>query len=452
MKIAIITPGHPSYRKKSFPPAVTAPYLAAIATPFAETITIYDLAVRPFDFSTRLPDLALLTTTMPQSDHIFEIARHYKAKGVTTILGGPHATIAYDYDHRIKQIFDSVVIGAGEKALPLALKDFEPGHLKPLYQLPVDTLDGIPYSRLDLLDRKRYISSTAMIATRGCPHRCGYCAIRDIYGPKHLKRPVDEVIEEIKFQFSQPGLSWLDRKLITFWDDNMAGDLNWFHDLLEKMIPLRKWWISQMCLNVADNLETVKLMRASGCRGLLVGLESISKQTLQAQNKGSVNVVDNYVRQAHTLLDHGINFIGTLMFGFDQDTSKSLFEHTPEMLDKMGLTLLHTHIATPYPHSKYYQLLQKENRLLTTEARYYNGYTVVHRPGNIDPLDLQTGFINVRKQFYSLRSFLRRMRRHRLSRIPEFLLWNLNYIKPNYEVIPGVCVKDWLTFLSEKKS
>ncbi len=44
-------------------------------------------------------------------------------------------------------------------------------------------------------------------------------------------------------------------------------DLDWFHDLLEKMIPLKKWWLSQVCLNVADNEETVKLMKASGCKG-----------------------------------------------------------------------------------------------------------------------------------------------------------------------------------------
>ena len=49
MNIVIVTPGHPSPRKKSFPPALTAPYLAAIATPFADHLKIVDLAVQPFD-------------------------------------------------------------------------------------------------------------------------------------------------------------------------------------------------------------------------------------------------------------------------------------------------------------------------------------------------------------------------------------------------------------------
>ena len=153
MNLAIFTPGHPSPRRKSYPPALTAPYLAALATPYTEKIRIYDLGVEEYDASSPPPDLALFTTTMAQSDYIFEVARAIKAKGVTVILGGPHATLAYDFDPRIKEIFDSVVLGEGEKALPQALKDFGNGKLQSTYAIPVNSLDAIPFSRLDLLDQ-----------------------------------------------------------------------------------------------------------------------------------------------------------------------------------------------------------------------------------------------------------------------------------------------------------
>lgn len=436
MNIVIVTPGHPGPHKKSFPPALTAPYLAALASPYADQIRIYDLAVQQLDPNAPLPDIALFTTTMAQSDHVFEIAKSFKAKGVTIFLGGPHVTLAHDFDLRISEIADCVILGEGEKALPQALNDYMRGKLQSKYSIPIDSLKGIPFSRLELLDRKKYYSSTAVIGTRGCIHQCGYCAIRHIYGHKHLKRPVDEVIEEIKFQTSRPNTGWFDRKLITFWDDNPACDLNWFHELLEKMIPLKKWWLSQMCLNVADNEETVKLIKASGCRGLLVGLESMSEESLEAQNKEKVNIVSHYVRQSETLLKHGINFIGTLMYGFDQDTATSLFDKTPKLAEKMGLTLLHTHIATPYPHSDFYRILKKENRLITRKAKYYNGYTLIHRPKNMHPADLQEGFINTRRNFYSWRSMLRRMLKHNISKFPEFLIWNipggLRRISPYY--------------------
>jgi len=447
VRIIIVTPGHPGLRWKSYHPALTAPYLAALATPYAEDIQIYDLAVQPLSLSEPLPDIALLTTTMPQSDHIFEVARALKAKGVTVFLGGPHVTLSYDLDPRIKETADCVVIGEGEKALPRALQDFTEGKLQPLYSMPVDSLDGIPFSRLDLLDRAKYYSSTALIGTRGCIHQCGYCAIRDLYGFKYLKRPVDEVIEEINFQTSRANMRWIDRKLLMFWDDNPAADLDWFHDLLRKMIPLKKWWLSQMCLNVADNEETVKLMKASGCKGVLIGLESASEETLRAQNKDTVNLIARYEQQAKVLHKHGINFIGTFMYGFDEDTKESLFIKTPKIARKMGLSLLHTHIVTPYPHTEYYAKLNRENRLITKEAKYYNGYTLVHRPKNMHPAELQEGFINTRKQFYTWRSIFRRMLKHRLSEMPEFLIWNLLYIHPNHQVVPGVRMEEWLKYL-----
>ena len=447
MNITIVTPGHPSPRKKSFPPALTAPYIAALASPFADRIKIIDLAVEPFDLYAPIPDIAMFTSTMAQFDHVYKIAKYLKANGAKIFLGGPYATLAYDFDPRIKEISDCVVFGEGEKALPQAIEDYHNGRLQPTYTMPVNSLEGVPFSRLDLLDHTKYISSTAIIGTRGCIHKCAYCSIGNIYGQKYLQRPVDEVIEEIKFQTSRPNLQWLDRKFVQFWDDNPAGDLNWFHNLLEKMIPLKKWWISQICLDVADNIDSVKLMKASGCKGIFVGLESVSPETLQDQKKANINKIEEYVRQTRTLLKHGIVVVGAIMFGFDTDTKKTLFSDTIKMLEKMGVTMLNDLIATPYPHLDFYETLDREGRIITKQAKYYNGYTVVHKPKHIHPAELQEGAIKVRKQFYSWPSTLKRMAKHNISKYPEFFIWNRLWGTNNYEVIPGVNVKEWLDYL-----
>ena len=447
MNITIVTPGHPSPRKKSFPPALTAPYLAAITAPFADHLKIVDLAVQPFDLYAPIPDIAMFTSTMAQFGHVYKIAKYLKSNGAKIFWGGPYATLAYDFDPRIKEIADCVVLGEGEKALPKALEDYKNGHLQSTYSMPINSLEGLPFSRLDLLDHTKYFSSTAVIGTRGCIHKCAYCSIGDIYGQKYLKRPVEEVIEEIKFQTARANLQWLDRKFVQFWDDNPAGDLNWFHNLLEKMIPLKKWWISQVCLDVANNEESVKLMKASGCKGVFVGLESISAETLKGQRKEEVNRIENYIRQSRTLLKHGLVIVGAIMFGFDTDTKKILFNDTLKMLEKMGLTMLNDLIATPYPHLNFFETLKKEGRIITREAKYYNGYTVVHKPKHIHPAELQEGAINVRRQFYSWPSTFKRMVKHRVSKYPEFLIWNRLWGTTNYEVIPGVNVEEWLKYL-----
>ena len=447
MNVTIFTPGHPSPRRKSFPPALTAPYLAALISPFTKRIEIKDLAVDPFDDKAPVPDIAMFTTTMAQSDQVFNIARVLKDRGSKIFLGGSYVTLAYEFDPRIRELADCTVLGEGEQALPTALQDYNAGKLKPVYSISMSSLEGIPFSRLDLLDNRKYYSSTVLIGTRGCVHKCAYCSIRAIYGQKYLKRPVDEVIEEIRFQTSRPNLHWLDRKLLQFWDDNPAGDLDWFHELLRKMIPLKKWWLSQVCLNVAENEETVKLMKASGCKGVFVGLESVSKEIVKAQNKDMVNIVENYKRQIKTLLDHGICVVGAIMFGFDEDTEDTLFRHTLNVLEEIGLTLLQDLIFTPYPHLECFKALEAEGRVLTKEAKYYNAYTVVHRPKHMHPADLQQGVIDFRKKFYSWRSMLTRMMKHRPSKFLEFIVWNRLWGARNYDVVPGVDLNRWIAYL-----
>ena len=451
MNITIITPGHPGPDRKSIQPALTAPYLAALAAPFADDLAICDLAVNPFDFNKPVPDVAMFTTTMAQFDQVCGIAKFLKNRGCCIFLGGPHATLAYNLDPRIAEIADCVVLGEGERAVPTALSDFLEGNLQPTYAMPVDSLAGIPFSRLDLLDRGKYISSTSVIGTRGCVNSCTYCSLRHMYGQKYLKRPVDEVIAEIEYQATRPGLRWIDRKMFLFWDDNPACDLNWFHELLEKLIPLKKWWYSQMCLNIADKPETVKLMRASGCKGVFVGLESVSRSTLIAQKKEHINRIEDYIRQASVLLKNRINLIGAIMYGFDEDTWESLFVETPDLLEKMGITVLQAHMVTPYPHSDHYRLLEQEGRLLTQDSKYYNGYTLVHYPKQIDPALLQKAFMTNRKQFFSLRSIMKRMCKHHWASIPEFIFLNAMFNKPNYEAIPGVNIDQWLKKLRDDK-
>jgi radical SAM superfamily enzyme YgiQ (UPF0313 family) len=160
MDVVIVTPGHPSPRGKSFPPALTAPYLAALAAPYVNQIKIIDLAVEPFDLFAPMPDIAMFTSTMAQSDHVFRIAKYLKSNGVKIFLGGPYATLAYDFDPRIKEIADCVVFGEGEDALPQALEDLKSGNLQQTYSMSINSLEGVPFSRLDLLDHKKYFSST----------------------------------------------------------------------------------------------------------------------------------------------------------------------------------------------------------------------------------------------------------------------------------------------------
>jgi radical SAM superfamily enzyme YgiQ (UPF0313 family) len=65
-------------------------------------------------------------------------------------------------------------------------------------------------------------------------------------------------------------------------------------------------------------------------------------------------------------------------------------------------------ILTPYPGTKIYEDLKKEDRLLITDWRHCDHNTVVFKPRNMTPYELQIGKINAKKKFYSLWSVLYR--------------------------------------------
>ena len=190
-------------------------------------------------------------------------------------------------------------------------------------------------------------------------------------------------------------MRWVDRKLVEFWDDNPACDLDWFKQLLEKMIPLKKWWLSQICLNVAEDEEAVKLMRASRLQGGLCWFGIGVREHAEGAEQSGSEPCGSIRPYSRVLLKHGNNFVGAIMYGFDEDTKENLFRSTPKLLQEMGLTLLQTHMVTPYPHSDFFKLLDREKRLITKERKYYNGYTLVHKPQNIGAAKLRRGFLKL---------------------------------------------------------
>lgn len=97
-----------------------------------------------------------------------------------------------------------------------------------------------------------------------------------------------------------------------------------------------------------------------------------------------------------------------MIFGFDSDT-KEIFNETVRFLIKNKVSTVSFNILTPYPGTKIYEDLKKENRLTTTDWRYYDHNTVVFKPRNMTPYELQTGKTDARKKFYSISSVLKRL-------------------------------------------
>ena len=224
------------------------------------------------------------------------------------------------------------------------------------------------------------------------------------------KRPVAEVAAEYA---SFKG------KVVIFWDDNLAGDLEYAKELFRAIAPHRKWWSSQASIHAGRDDEFLAAAARSGCKQLFLGLESISQQSMAEVKKG-FNRVDEYSRIIERIHSHGIAVQAGIVFGFDHDTPQ-IFEDTLDFLEAAGVQNATFNNLTPFPGTPLFQKLEAEGRILTRDWRKYNSRDdVVYRPKQMSAAELLAGFRYANQRFYSLRGIAKR-----LSRSAVQLWWAL---------------------------
>ncbi len=102
----------------------------------------------------------------------YELADHYRARGVYVALGGLHVTSLPD---EAAAHADTIFLGPGEDTWPRFLDDFRRGEPRRRYVSSERTLAGLPPIRRDLIKRHRYLVPNSIVVSRGCPHHCDFC-------------------------------------------------------------------------------------------------------------------------------------------------------------------------------------------------------------------------------------------------------------------------------------
>jgi radical SAM superfamily enzyme YgiQ (UPF0313 family) len=366
----------------------------AAATPPDWDIGIVDEYVSPIDYSSEptCVGLSFMTAGAPRA---YEIAEEFRNRGIPVLAGGFHPTL---WSEEVSKHCDAVCVGDAESSWPQMLKDIEIGALKQVYRSdPFASLVGLPVPRRDLLDGRAYFTRNTVQASRGCPNHCTFCSITAFYGGHYRHRPVEEVIKEI---------SGLSGKLVIFIDDNLVADRAYALELFSSLKPLNRHWYSQAALTIAQDAELLEAAVSSGCKGLFVGLETLSNESLDKVEKGFYRA-ETYLNGIETLHKAGIAVEVGIMFGFDED-GPEVFSATLEFLKESRVELAQITPVTPLPGTVIHQQLESEARILTRDWSYYDFFHVVFKPMKMTPEELQAGTDNVVKQFYSTRAIFER--------------------------------------------
>jgi radical SAM superfamily enzyme YgiQ (UPF0313 family) len=398
MKLAIIAPKWPDsslWGQIVF----RFPYLAltslAALTDEAWDIEIIDENVRPLDFQI-LPDLVAISIMTPLAPRGYAIADKYRSKGVAVVLGGIHPTMMPD---EAALHADAIVLGEAETTWSRVLDDFCHDALKPVYRPEgFCRLDLLPVPRRELLQRKAYFFTNTLQTTRGCPFDCEFCSVTSFYGRTYRTRPVTDVVNELH----QTGGGFT-----FFVDDNIVGKPAYAKKLFQALTPLKLKWFSQASLNIAQDPELLDLAQKSGCKGLFIGFESLSQESLKAMGK-AVNRVSEYRQAIRTIHDHGIGIQGSFIFGTDQDNT-TIFSDVLRFIEKTGLEAALFSVLTPFPGTRIHATLARENRILHADWEKYDMNHVVFRPQKMTPQQLQEGFNWSYKQLYGYPSMIKRL-------------------------------------------
>jgi radical SAM superfamily enzyme YgiQ (UPF0313 family) len=378
---------------------VNLPLLAALTPPEHE-VRIVDEAFTPDDIDEEV-DLVGITVMTDLALRAYRIADIYRQRCVKVVLGGIHPTVL---PGEALQHADAVVIGEAEEVWPKLLSDATSGEVQKLYcSNKITNLNGMSVPRRDFYPRPIHRGYTPIAigieTARGCPYDCEFCSIGSVMGRQYRSRPISDVMAEIES---------IDSPHLFFVDDALALNRPTAKKLFTEMLPLRRKWAGQGPVSLAEDPELLGLMRRSGCVGLLIGFESVQKETQDGMKKIKNLKIDfsEAIRRFH---GEGISILGAFIFGFDHE-NKDVFDQTFEFSIKNRLDCIELRILAPFPGTRLYSRLLKEGRLFVPNW-WLQGYppdTLLFQPKGMTVDELIEGFNRLNRQAYSFNSIVKR--------------------------------------------
>jgi radical SAM superfamily enzyme YgiQ (UPF0313 family) len=402
MKIALIQPyagNHPpSFLAKlssHLPqnPNLTLQQLAGIIPQEHEIVAIDENRGNRVRFNAGY-DVACITCNTAAAPRAYALADECRRHGIKVILGGYHPTAV---PKEAQAHADCVIAGEAEISLPEALSDISRSSMQPFYRHdPVDPA-LIPPARRDVIDYLLPIA--AMEATRGCPINCAYCFVQNVKGSRYRERPLDNVLDEIES---------IRQRHLMFYDASLTMDPSYTKTLFRRMAGLNKHFTCYGNINVlGKDHELLRLAREAGCMNWCIGFEAISQGIIDSVGK-STNKVQEYIQAARSIKDHGMNLTGSFIFGFDNH-SKSSFQETKAMIDKLDLSIACINVLTPFPGTPIYRKLEAEGRLTCLDWSQYTCSEPVFQPKLMTEQELYDGSIWILDEFYSLWPIVKRV-------------------------------------------
>jgi len=369
-----------------FPPLGLAT-LAAYCSP-GDEIDLQDEHVEELNIDDN-PQLVVIQVYITNAYRSYALADHYRKKGAYVCLGGLHVSSLPD---EAMAHADTIFIGPGEDIFPQFLNDLRRKDPKKVYINSKRNIENIPAIRRDLIKCNLYLVPNSIVVSRGCPHHCDFC-YKDAFfdrGKSFYTQRVDAALKEIE---RLPG------KHLYFLDDHLLGNYKFASALFEGMKGMNRVFQGASTIDAILRGDLIQKAADAGLRSVFVGFETLSSSNLSQGNKKQ-NLGRNYEDAIQRLHDLGIMINGSFVFGLDEDDT-DVFKKTVDWAVKNALTTSTYHILTPYPGTRLFQTMEKDNRLLHRNWDLYDTRHVVYKTKALSADELKQGYDWAYDSFYS---------------------------------------------------
>ena len=377
MKVLLVNPRSQFLLNEKALPPLGLMYVSSAFKEAGHCADILDLGGNELWIRTleeRLPegyDVLGVTCTTPQLPHVLEILRVAQRFDITTICGGPHATLKPE-DLRE---FDIVCIGDGEATVPKIVageRSFVKGFCGNIDLYHPDR------ESIDLWDYEFYVSgqrATSMVTSRSCAwRRCAFCSRYPMPYDKLRFHSVDYVKEEIE------SIVRLNFDAIALYDDEFFTHPKRDERIIKTLGKNNVVW---RCFGKSDhilrNIKLVEHASRNGLREILLGVESGSDTILKTINKGvSIEENERAIRFLHGLK---VGVKSSMMIGLPGESEETLKE-TEEFCERISpfVDTWDFCLFAPYPGSHVYHHPEKYD-IRFDKQDTYRAYKGMHAEG-----------------------------------------------------------------------
>ncbi len=288
------------------------------------------------------PDVIGLSVYTPSVNEAIEMIERIEKYNLPIIVGGPHATLYTDElqsDKRIDYIFKGEAESSIVQIVENAIKEKEPviieSELSDLKLLP--TPDFTVFSGIENI--KVYPIQTS----RGCPHKCSFCAVKKLSSRKWRAKDPELCVDELMKAKNE----FLKLEKVIIYDDDpfvRKGHIELFlNKYVESGVGLELDILNTRADRVSEDL--LILLKKAGCTTIGIGFEHGHPEVFE--NIGKQETIEEIINAANLIKKHGLKLILSFIIGLPGDSPKKA-KHSLKIAKKLKPDLVFWHLLVPY--------------------------------------------------------------------------------------------------------